>query len=69
MANNPIDNFTLTKNDFEFIGNGLQRPECILAEKDGTLWSADARGGVVKINTDGSQTTIKLILDNQYILF
>ena len=24
---------------------GLQRPECILAESDGTLWSADARGG------------------------
>ena len=58
MANNPIDGFTLLKGDFEFIGNGLQRPECILAEKDGTLWSADARGGVVKINTDGSQQII-----------
>ena len=58
MANNPIDGFTLTKDDFEFIGNGLQRPECILAEKDGTLWSADARGGVVKIKPDGSQEII-----------
>jgi len=36
----------------------LQRPECILAEPDGTLWSADARGGVVRISPDGSQEII-----------
>ena len=36
----------------------LQRPECILAERDGTLWSADARGGVVKILPDGTQEVI-----------
>ena len=58
MADNPIDGFTITKDDFKFIGDGLQRPECILAEKDGTLWSADARGGVVKIGSDGSQEII-----------
>ena len=58
MADNPIDGFTITKDDFKFIGNSLQRPECILAEKDGTLWSADARGGVVKIGPDGSQEII-----------
>jgi gluconolactonase len=58
MANNPIDGFTVSKEDFKFIGEGLQRPECILAEKDGTLWSADARGGVVKIKADGSQEII-----------
>ena len=40
------------------MGNGLQRPECILAEPDGTLWSADARGGVVRISADGSQQII-----------
>ena len=58
MAVNPIDGFTINKDDFKFIGNDLQRPECILAEKDGTLWSADARGGVVKISPDGSQQII-----------
>ena len=58
MSANPIDGFTLTKNDFKFIGSDLQRPECILAEKDGTLWSADARGGVVRIAADGSQSII-----------
>jgi len=40
------------------IGAGLQRPECILAERDGTLWSADARGGVMCIRPDGTQHLI-----------
>ena len=52
MPNNPIDHFTVSKDDFRFIGERLQRPECILAEKDGTLWSADARGGGVRIDAD-----------------
>ncbi|MBR85981.1 MAG: gluconolactonase [Rhodospirillaceae bacterium] len=58
MTDNPIDGFFLKKEDFKFIGEGLQRPECILAEKDGTLWSADARGGVVRIDANGNQTVI-----------
>ncbi|MBO6784480.1 MAG: SMP-30/gluconolactonase/LRE family protein, partial [Alphaproteobacteria bacterium] len=58
MSDNPIDGFTVTKEDFKFIGEGLQRPECILAEKNGDLWSADARGGVVRIRPDGSQEII-----------
>ena len=58
MANNPIDNFRVTENDFHFLGKDLQRPECILAEKNGTLWAADARGGVVKIGVDGKQEII-----------
>ncbi len=58
MADNPIDGFTVTKDDFQFIGEGLQRPECILAEKNGDLWAADARGGVVRIRPDGSQEII-----------
>src|SRR5690606_31001076 len=37
---------------------GLQRPECILAERDGSLWAADARGGVMHIRPDGSQALI-----------
>ncbi|MEZ0243183.1 MAG: SMP-30/gluconolactonase/LRE family protein, partial [Sphingomonas sp.] len=40
------------------VGHDLQRPECILAERDGTIWSADARGGVVRIAPDGSQQLI-----------
>jgi sugar lactone lactonase YvrE len=52
---NPILDFGIDKTALQYIGHDLQRPECILAEPDGTLWSADARGGVVKLAPDGSQ--------------
>ena len=58
MSRNPIDGFVVERSDIRFVGNNLQRPECILAEPDGSLWSADARGGVVHIRPDGSQTLI-----------
>jgi sugar lactone lactonase YvrE len=58
MTANPLDGFSVTKADFGYVGEGLQRPECILAEPDGTLWSADARGGVVRISPDGSQEVV-----------
>ena len=37
-----------TRSTLHYVGHDLQRPECILAEPDGTIWSADARGGVVR---------------------
>ncbi|MDP7345294.1 MAG: SMP-30/gluconolactonase/LRE family protein, partial [Alphaproteobacteria bacterium] len=43
MAKNPLDGFRVDAADIAYIGNDLQRPEYILAERDGTLWSADAR--------------------------
>jgi gluconolactonase len=55
---NPLDGFQILPEDISYIGDGLQRPECILAERDGTLWSADARGGVVRIDADGTQRLI-----------
>ena len=55
---NPLFGFQVDRTDIQYIGYDLQRPECILAERDGTLWSADARGGVVKISPDGSQEII-----------
>jgi len=55
---NPILDFGIDKASLRYIGHGLQRPECILAEKDGTLWSADARGGVVRITPQGDQQII-----------
>jgi sugar lactone lactonase YvrE len=58
MKRNPIDGFEVDPASLKFIGQDLQRPECILAEADGTLWSADARGGVVRIAADGSQSLI-----------
>lgn len=55
---NPLDGFTVDPTAIRYVGEGLQRPECILAERDGSLWSADARGGVVHIRPDGTQRLI-----------
>jgi gluconolactonase len=58
MPENPIVDFHVEPTDIQYIGKDLQRPECILAETDGTLWAADARGGVVKILPNGEQKII-----------
>lgn len=58
MSRNPIKDFILEPEMIDFIGRDLQRPECILAEPDGSLWSADMRGGVVHITPDGTQRLI-----------
>src|SRR5580698_9291759 len=58
MTENPALDFALEKPTIQYIGSDLQRPECILAEPDGTLWSADARGGVARITPDGKQQII-----------
>lgn len=55
---NPILDFELDKSSIRYVGHDLQRPECILAEPDGTLWAADARGGVMQIRPDGSQQVV-----------
>jgi len=39
-----------------FVGHGLMRPECVLANAAGDLYTADWRGGVAHIRPDGSQT-------------
>jgi len=58
VTDNPLRGFTVDRAQIRTIGHALQRPECILAEPDGTLWSADARGGVMRIAPDGSQRFI-----------
>lgn len=55
---NPILDFELDKSAIQYVGSDLHRPECILAEPDGTLWAADARGGVTRISPDGSQQLV-----------
>jgi hypothetical protein len=34
---NPLDGFTVDISQIRYVGDGLQRPECILAERDGTV--------------------------------
>ena len=63
---NPLDGWTLERSQIRFVGQGLQRPECILAERDGTLWAADARGGVMRIAPDGTQQFIGQHADERF---
>jgi sugar lactone lactonase YvrE len=46
----------LSLHSLAFTGNGLVRPECVLATADGCLYSADWRGGVACVRADGSQS-------------
>jgi gluconolactonase len=52
---NPLKDWQVDRNAIRTVGRDLRRPECILAEPDGTLWSADARGGVMRLDPDGGQ--------------
>ncbi|MFT3816811.1 MAG: SMP-30/gluconolactonase/LRE family protein [Rubrivivax sp.] len=65
-APNPLDGFIVDRAQVRTIGHDLQRPECILAEPDGTLWSADARGGVMRIAPDGTQRFIGQHSDTRF---
>ena len=53
--------FTLSPGDISFIGENLSRPECVLAQSDGTLWISDNRGGVTRRGPDGRQTIVGAI--------
>ena len=55
VGTNPILDFGIDTASLRYVGHDLQRPECILAEPDGTLWVADARGGVVRLNGQEQQ--------------
>jgi gluconolactonase len=58
VKSNPILDFGIDKKSLQYIGGDLHRPECILAEPDGSLWAADARGGVTRIGPDGEQQLV-----------
>jgi len=57
-GHNPLLDWRPDPSAIAFVGRDLQRPECILAVPDGTLFTADARGGVMRIAPDGTQRLI-----------
>ena len=65
---NPLRGFRVDRSHVQFVGKDLKRPECILAERDGTLWAADARGGVTRIDADGHQKLIAQSEDARFDL-
>ena len=53
-----LDTFELRMSDLRRVGSGLNRPECAIAEPDGTLWIPDNKSAVVRLDPDGTQTQI-----------
>lgn len=45
--------------DLTFVGSGLVRPECVLCTVHGVILSADWRGGVARLNPDGTHILIE----------
>lgn len=63
---NPLRGWKVDRSAVRMVGSDLKRPECILAERDGTLWAADARGGVTCISSDGGQRLITQTADSHF---
>lgn len=55
---NPLKGWQVDRASITHVGRDLQRPECVLAERDGTIWAADARGGAMRIAADGTQQLV-----------
>lgn len=53
-----IDQFRLRPADIDYVGVDLSRPECVIAQPDGTLFISDNRGGVMQLAPDGRQAVI-----------
>jgi len=53
-----LDTFTLDIDQLQVVHSGLVRPESVLTEQNGTLWTNDSRGSLSRIDADGSITTV-----------
>jgi gluconolactonase len=62
---NPLSGWRVDPSTIRTIGRDLSRPECVLAERDGSLWTADSRGGVMHIRPDGTQQLISPVADGR----
>jgi hypothetical protein len=52
------DAFQLDLDQVTFVARELMRPECVLATRAGRLYCSDCRGGVVRIEPNGTQVPI-----------
>lgn len=55
LMNAPADTSIVSPLVLGWLGQGLQRPECVLATASGSLYTADWRGGVAHRRPDGTQ--------------
>lgn len=56
---NPLRGWRIERAAIGTIGTDLERPECVIATRDGGLWVSDARGGVMRIGAGGGQRLIR----------
>jgi len=54
----PIKEFRLDLSELTYTGHDLVRPESVIAQPDGTLWTSDGRGGLTRIDPNGQQQFI-----------
>ena len=53
-----MDLESLPLDDVAFVGDGLSRPECVLATRRGDLYVSDSRGGIAHVAADGTTRLI-----------
>ncbi|MCG8339050.1 MAG: SMP-30/gluconolactonase/LRE family protein [Proteobacteria bacterium] len=53
-----MNDFKVEVDSLKFVGEGLNRPECVLCTANGAIYTADWRGGVCQILPDGRQSWI-----------
>ncbi|MGK4005298.1 SMP-30/gluconolactonase/LRE family protein [Sorangium sp. So ce1036] len=53
-----VKGFTVELSHLGRVGHDLVRPECVVAERDGTLWASDARGIATRIDPGGAQARL-----------
>lgn len=53
--------FTLSLNDISTVGQGMQRPECVLATRSGDIFCSDSRGGYNIVKPDGRSRFVKAL--------
>ena len=51
--------FTVSIDDLAFVGEGLERPETVLATRSGDLFMPDKRGGISTVGADGSTRLLR----------
>jgi gluconolactonase len=54
----PLGDWKLEIKDIGWHADNLSRPECVVAERDGTLWASDNRGGLARITPDGRHSVV-----------
>lgn len=51
--------FSVASSALTFVGEGLSRPECIMATRSGDLFMPDKRGGIAVVRADGRTELIR----------